>query len=971
MKRMYIYRYITVLAGAALLAAACSEKEITDQEILEGRESESVKLEVSYASTSGTEVRSLSFTHSASREILQVNVNNENLKWDIESDRSWCKVIPEEHKGTGTVTLDIELNESFEAREPATLTFVAGEYRGFRISVSQTASAFIIAQPYFMAPISGGAFVTKVTTLEGADWNVGGESWLEVSEDATVTKDGYTTTTLTITPSENDGSSRYGSVHLTSGNETDDIWFYQFGTDLDYDTDGNILFPGDGNAMLSFLAPAFMVKSVQGPSFTKSSITENGDGTATITIELESNLSDCGEYREVPLKLQLSNASASIVELPAIMQDYIAAHGLVTGKGLTAYAKAIAAGASTADWESNGVAIVIQDIDMSEVSDWEGIGTADHPFSGQFDGGGHAITGLKNTDRGLFVYCNGATIQNITLGKGCSLYYNKDYSGLDGCLGGIVSVAEATTISGCGMSCDIEFAGSSENDEPAYIGGIVGWADAASSVKNAKMSGKLAISTPTSPDQICYVGGIAGLCEGSLTASEITGRINFSSGVGTLIAGGIEGSLVEGAAASNNSFMGAITLGGNSSNITIGGLYGSILCDHSFDSATDKSVSLGTITLDSYSSGSETRIFAGGFAGYAGPTIDLSFKDYEFQTNIALDQTVSRLSSYICLGGVLGGCDPDDKAKSVRFEGISNLGSFATAYTTSVGSQISRGFIGGIAGFINGASVFKSCNNNGEIGKLTADANCANTKNYVLVMGGIAGVVIGGDAEFSNCENKGTITNKHYSNCIPGSSREGWYTACTAAGILGAFDFMPDSEGGKLTMTGCVNGSQVVSYRGMAAGIVGYARNATISSCNNFGDLGQNSNNSSNAANKAGIACWISQTTVQDCIAKCNVFCSNPASAVQSPGGIVSVVTDGEVSISGCSYFGVISVNKGDQPLACGGILSTAKDDTVVKDCKYGGRVNGIDISENNVGTYAIGNEAGSVSGITLWNGNI
>ena len=966
MKR-YIYRNLFVLAALAL-ATACSEKETTDQEILDSRES--LKLEVSYA-YSGAEVNALSFSHSPIHTVLDVSMNNENLKWNLESDSPWCTVVQEEHRGTGPIKLEIAANEDFTPREPATLTFIAGEYRGFTIKVSQSASAFIISQPFFSAPKAGGSYTVQVTTPEASNWSVSGGDWISVTKGESTTAGGMSTTTLTLKPAANTGNSRFGSVTLTSGSEKDEIWFYQFGNELEYDASGNILFPGDGEATLSITIPSYVVKDVSAPAYTHTTITDNGDGTSTLVIRIDKNLSDCAETRPVEMSLLLANAAASVVSIPTIVQDYIPANGLVTSKGLLAFAEAVASGTSTADWEKDGVVVVVQDIDMSGVSGWEGIGSAAKPFIGKFNGNGHSITNLKKASAGLFGYCKGATIENITLAKGCTIYNNKEYEGKGG-LGGIVTIAENTTVSGCGFAGELEFAGTSENDDPAYVGGVVGWADKDSNIKSAKMAGKLVISISSS--DICFVGGIAGLSLGTLTASEMIGELSFSSGVNTLIAGGIQSKLPAGATVSNNSFMGTITVGGNSAILNVGGLYGLIESDRSFDSASDKSVSLGTINIESYASGSGSRIFAGGFAGKAEPGISLSFKDYEFQTNMSLDQTSSRQSDYICIGGVFGGCEPaeDEGLKALSFENISNLGYFATAYEASLTTQLARGFIGGVAGFANAKSVtFKGCTNNGEIGKLTAGANSANSKNYVLVLGGIAGVVIGGDASFSKCENKGMITNKHYSNCIPENNRDGWYTACTAAGILGAFDPKVESVSGKLTMSECTNGALIASYRGMAGGLIGYARNATISGCTNLGDLGQNSTSSSNAAYKGGIACWLSQSTVADCVAKCNVFCSNPASAVQSPGGIVALSTGGGVTITGCSYYGIISVNKGDQPSACGGILSTGEEDSVVSDCRYGGKINGIDISENNVSTYVLGNGTGSASNITLWNGNI
>lgn len=971
MKRYIKYLFIIALG---FFASACEEENLTDKEILDNRPSS--KLEVSYAQGDAA-VSALSLPHNAVRKELQVIVNNENLKWNLESNREWCVVVPEEHKGSGTVVLDIAANESFEDREQATLTFVAGQFRGFSITVDQSSSAFIIGQPYFVANVAGEAVTSKVTTITGTDWDIDAPDWITVSKGAAADAEGFTSTTLNITPAANTSSSRYGKIELSAGIEKDYIYVYQFGDDLEYDTAGDIFFPSGTPAVLTFTTPAFLVKNITTPDFAKGEVKENGDGTSTVTITMEDNLSDCGDVREVNVSLSLSNASASVVTIPKMVQDYVPAYGLVTGKGLVALAAAVAAGTPTTDWEKDGVITVIKDIDMNGITGWAGIGTKDHPFAGKFNGGGFAIQNLKNASAGLFNYTNGATIEDVTLAKGCSIFNNSSYTG-KGCLGGIVSVAENTSLSNCSFGGDIEFSRSSEDDSPAYAGGIVGWADAQSSVKGAKMSGKLLVSTGSAPSDTCYAGGIAGLCAGTLNTSEYTGQINYSSGIGNAVLGGIQGALRKEAVVSNNSFMGEITLGGSASQVCIGGLYGIIASDRSFDNSSDKSIALGTINLDSYGSGTTSCLFVGGFAGKAEKGIAIAFKGYAPQVNISLDQKTNRQASYVVIGGMLGGSEPsdynnevDNSLASATFEDIASSGVFSTVYpATAVSSSISRCFVGGVAGFVNGKAVFKNCNNTGEIGKLTDGANSANTKHYIFAYGGIAGVVVGADAEFTNCENKGNITNKHYSNSVPGNTREGWYSPCVAAGILAAFDYRPTSVSGKLTMTGCVNGGAVVSYRGLGGGIVGYARNATITSCNNFGDLGQNSSNSSNAANKGGIASWLGKSSIKDCTSKCNVFCSNPADAVQSPGGILSVATDGGVTVSGCAYYGVLSVNKATAAFNCGCIVATPQADTEISNCKFGGKVNGADVTENTLANYVVGNGSGEVSGSSYWNGN-
>ena len=169
-------------------------------------------------------------------------------------------------------------------------------------------------------------------------------------------------------------------------------------------------------------------------------MSEPKDGFCTLTLTMADNLSDCSEQREVAASLLLSDASASLVELPVMVQDYIPAHGLVTARGMLLFAAAVEAGESTAVWETDGVVTVKGDIDMEEAIDWPGIGSAAVPFTGRFDGGNFAIDNLKDTPNGLFNYCEGASIKNVTLGKGCSIV-NKQAFGTVGCFGGIVSKA--------------------------------------------------------------------------------------------------------------------------------------------------------------------------------------------------------------------------------------------------------------------------------------------------------------------------------------------------------------------------------------------------------------------------------------------------------------------------------------------------------------------------------------------------
>jgi len=967
--------YIMVLV-AGVFACSCTDK-ISPEEDLQQRQKEQVSLSVSFA-VDGSDVTSLAFSHSAMRREIEVTVNNDNLYWNLESNRTWCTVVPGEHKGSGTIVLDISANEGFEPRDEATLTLVAGEYRGSTIKVNQSATAFIIGQPYFVVPVSGGSYTVNVTTLEGTSWTVDGGSWLQVTKGSSSTSGGFTRTPLTIKPSANSGASRYGAVTLKAGAEEDNIWLWQFGNDYSYDADGNVFFGKDAQAALHLSAPAYTVKDVQVPSFATATVTENGDGTASIDIALEQNYSDCSELRQADISILLNNASASVVAVPTIVQDYVPAHGLVTGKGLSRFAAAVNSGASTADWEQNGVVTVIQDIDMNGIDDWVGIGTADKPFTGSFNGGGKSINNLKNTASGLFNYCNGATIKDINLGKNCSIYNNAAFT-TKGCLGGIVSVAEKTSISGCGFAGVVEFGGESGyEDAAAYVGGVVGWADSKSSIQSSGMSGKVVVSTPSAEDVTCYEGGIAGLCEGTLTSSEVLGQVSFSSGIGTAIVGGVESDIIAGATIGNNSFMGTVTLGGNAGYVNLGGLYGRMSCDHSFDSSSDKSVTLGNIEINSFRSvETSTCVWAGGFIGFVPEGLSLTLKGYEAQTNIQMDLSSAELAAKtVCLGGLLGGCELDSPANSLTFSGVEASGTIGMKYSTGVRSLVRRTIAGGVAGYVCGPANFTDCTNKGDVGKDLLNAvYCSRSNGYCQIAGGIAGYAHGGNAKFEKCVNQGAIDNHVYNNNGVTGVYDGMYTPPISGGILGGFNYGTTRENFQLSMTECTNANAIFSYRGYTGGIVGYCYNAVITSCSNQGRMSNGANDQN--AYRGGIAGAAGKASVKDSWAICDITALVYGSADYGcGGGIVGLALSGDpLIIEGGSYFGTVKADKKatTKPEYPGGILGMGQSNSVVKNCRYGGNVQGVEISENNVSTVKniVGNEQGSVTGTTYWNGKM
>ena len=233
MKAMKRYLHYITAVAAVFWAISCTEEvDPAERETFEGRVSSS--LEVSYAA-SGASVSSLNFNHSARVQEVEVTVNNDNLVWNLESNREWCKVISDKQKGSGTVKLEISANESLEARPEAVLTFVAGEFRGFRITAEQSAAAFVLSQPYLISSINASDTQIKVTTRTGTEWSIEGNGWASGSKGDSVENGDLTVTTVNISTEPNPSASRYGAVRFVSGQDDDSVWIYQFGDDYEYD----------------------------------------------------------------------------------------------------------------------------------------------------------------------------------------------------------------------------------------------------------------------------------------------------------------------------------------------------------------------------------------------------------------------------------------------------------------------------------------------------------------------------------------------------------------------------------------------------------------------------------------------------------------------------------------------------------------------------------------------------------------
>ena len=192
------------------------------------------------------------------------------------------------------------------------------------------------------------------------------------------------------------------------------------------------------------------------------------------------------------------------------------------------------------------------DIDLSDI-DWTPIGTESRPYTGNFDGGGHTITGLKidksGTDYVGLIGClgSGGKVQNVTL-------TNISVSGAN-CVGGIAG-QNYGTVENCSVNGTVTGKGFTDT------GGIAG-------SNYGTISGCSAEGTVTGS---VIVGGIAGLCvpnydtgTGSLIGSTIEGCHSTAAVSGISSVGGVVGNLGNGC-----SFMACYSTGNVTATITDG-----------------------------------------------------------------------------------------------------------------------------------------------------------------------------------------------------------------------------------------------------------------------------------------------------------------------------------------------------------------------------------------------------------------
>lgn len=585
-------------------------------------------------------------------------------------------------------------------------------------------------------------------------------------------------------------------------------------------------------------------------------------------------------------------------------------------------------GSSTSAYVAGLVARTDENAVISDSHNCGNVGITDAAKTAKGQGSLYA-GGLVASNRGVIDGCtNGGAVSDAAVS-----YYHY-LSGLVAVNGGEI---KSSTNSGS-VSVSALRVVDNQNDASRYIcmGGIAGRNMAAGKISGSANDAAL---SSTSDVKIQRIGGVGGYMEGM----DVSGNRNTANG--------------------KCDIKGASTTQRGVRQLSLGGLYGEVACDASLDFSADGECSAGPLTVSDFEESAESGIiFAGGMIGRVSSSFDASLKKPEWNSTITFNMKGSKFSCYVLgVGGIVGGVGVYETGTvsggHLTVDGAS-VGGYVDIQASSKYALANKyAGIGGVAGFVStGGVTLRGCASGARI---TQSDYCAKSNGYAQHVGGIAGLVLGGKSEISDCSNTGDIDNEHYNN-NPWNSVG--LQSGSSAGIIGAYAYNNDYTA-SLEISGCENTAVVRSYRGMSGGIAGYLRNAKISGCTNTGSMANGTR-----SYVGGIVGVADNSSIDDCHALCNVGGSTAGSEVFSGGGIAGILWTGS-SCAGSSWFGEITSLTSDSRETAGGIAGSSASGTSVSGCKFGGTVRGSAVTAANFSSFVAGDGNASVSSCQYWNG--
>lgn len=464
-------------------------------------------------------------------------------------------------------------------------------------------------------------------------------------------------------------------------------------------------------------------------------------------------------------------------------------------------------------------------------------------FSGELDGGGHAITNIR-IERGEKWICFFGTvsgyIHDLTLGSeeddsyfhstldaGTSEGYAAPIGQVTG--GRIKNITNYVPVeaTGTAISCVAGICAYYASDKPAE--GLINYAS---------------VSISSSAQSYNYhIGGIIGASRGSAADCKLSGCENY----------------------------GEISFTGTSSKeLRMGGIIGALSPAISAHQLTDCE-NHGDCLITSTASIGNT-VYLGGIAGYCNNGL-YSTTLSGCGNSATVASRAGTCTSMVLCGGIVG--------KSTANTRFSNCYTTSTSLVenTAIGNKI---WIGGIAGETQGSNTLSGCTNEGTVRNSGDSCYASSESNADISVGGIVGTISSTGTSLTSCVNdRGTISSSGNITTSENPISVGGVVGCDYGGSSIRFC----SNSGALSSSTSNGTKRFASVGGILAR--NNYRKANITSCANTGDIsvtGTNSNSSyydMGGILGLGLDCG---TDISSCSANCSITYSISGEAQPRPG---------------------------------------------------------------------------------------
>ena len=415
--------------------------------------------------------------------------------------------------------------------------------------------------------------------------------------------------------------------------------YYLLGYDPNYGTENACYAPATAKVVLTSEAPQ-PCQWDEGVVTTEPTCTTAGVKTFSCSVH--------GETRteELPALGHTFGADGACIRCgekdPAIpTQDESGVYGIASEKQLQWFAAKVNSG------ETGISGKLTANIDLTSVESWTPIGSLKQPFTGNFDGDGHSITGMSITfdsdDKsigapylGLFGYVKGteaqkAEIKNLTLTGTLSITEN--YRNSYAYSGGLVGAAEYVSFTDVTTDVTVTAKQGTAPYPWSYVGGFAG------TVKNADFLRCVNNGSVTSDGD--YVSGFVPKSETTTyTACANNGAITGRTKIGGL---GAEVKSTKVVDSCNTGAIGLIAYGTGKQ--AIGGLFAEIR----YGSSITRSYNSGAVTGDCY---------VGGLVGSVGSSSDATNGPSYIVDSYNSGAITGHSDKYYCgIGGLVGKLD--------------------------------------------------------------------------------------------------------------------------------------------------------------------------------------------------------------------------------------------------------------------------------------------------------------------------